>query len=243
MAIRGQILYFVIADMAMINDMYQNSLQFVKVLFNKAIDEAEQNDDLDTRIENLIQTITRNIYSSISRGLFESDKLIFTYLIASSVKRYDGIITPHGWNLLLRGAQPLSKEQEKEKPPNPLENLLQKLAYDMVYSAQVSIPAFEGIVADFKENEADWEEWATCEYPEHDLLPGEWEAKLTDFQKCILLKCFRPEKIMFAFKDYVKLHMGKFFTEGQAITMDMLFKDTDCNTPLIFILSTGADPM
>jgi dynein heavy chain len=37
-AIRGSILYFVIADMARINDMYQNSLQFVKVLFNKAID-------------------------------------------------------------------------------------------------------------------------------------------------------------------------------------------------------------
>lgn len=37
-AIRGSIIYFVIADMARINDMYQNSLQFVKVLFNKAID-------------------------------------------------------------------------------------------------------------------------------------------------------------------------------------------------------------
>ena len=37
-AIRGSILYFVIADMARINDMYQNSLQYVKVLFNKAID-------------------------------------------------------------------------------------------------------------------------------------------------------------------------------------------------------------
>ena len=33
-AIRGSILYFVIADMARINDMYQNSLQYVKVLFN-----------------------------------------------------------------------------------------------------------------------------------------------------------------------------------------------------------------
>jgi len=37
-AVRGSILYFVISDMAMINNMYQNSLQFVKVLFNKAID-------------------------------------------------------------------------------------------------------------------------------------------------------------------------------------------------------------
>ena len=105
------------------------------------------------------------------------------------------------------------------------------------------IDPFEGIIDDFKENAEDWESWATCEYPEHEELPGDWQETLTDFQKCILLKCFRPEKIMFAFKDYVKNHMGKFFVEGQAITMDMLVKDTDKYTPMIFILSTGADPM
>lgn len=41
LAIRGSLIYFVIADMGRINDMYQNSLQFVKVLFNKAIDASE----------------------------------------------------------------------------------------------------------------------------------------------------------------------------------------------------------
>ena len=40
--------------MAKINDMYQNSLQFIKVLFNKAIDEAEQSEELEERLENLI---------------------------------------------------------------------------------------------------------------------------------------------------------------------------------------------
>ena len=57
----------------------------------------------------LIKTITKNIYSNISRGLFEADKLIFTYLIATSIDRYEGKITQNGWNLLLRGAQPLNK--------------------------------------------------------------------------------------------------------------------------------------
>ena len=36
-AIRGSVLYFVIADLAGINAMYQNSLVYVKFLFNKAI--------------------------------------------------------------------------------------------------------------------------------------------------------------------------------------------------------------
>jgi dynein heavy chain len=37
-AIRGSILYFVIADLARIDPMYQNSLSFVKSLFNRAIE-------------------------------------------------------------------------------------------------------------------------------------------------------------------------------------------------------------
>lgn len=36
-AIRGSILYFVIADLAGIDPMYQNSLAYVKSLFKKAI--------------------------------------------------------------------------------------------------------------------------------------------------------------------------------------------------------------
>ena len=103
-AVRGSILYFVIADMASINSMYQNSLQFVKVLFNKAIDATPASDDLEIRLRDLIDMITKNIYSNISRGLFEADKLIFTYLIATSVNRNAGIITPAGWTALLRGA-------------------------------------------------------------------------------------------------------------------------------------------
>jgi dynein heavy chain, axonemal len=103
-AVRGSILYFVIADLANINDMYQNSLQFVKVLFNKAIDLTPKSDDIDTRLASLIDVITKNIYSNVSRGLFEADKMLFTYLISTSVARASGVITPSGWNILLRGA-------------------------------------------------------------------------------------------------------------------------------------------
>ena len=109
-SLRGSILYFVIADMANINSMYQNSLQFIKVLFNKAIDSTPTNENLDIRLKDLIETISKQIYSNVSRGLFEADKLIFTYLIATSVNRQAGIITPAGWNTLLRGAMPLTQQ-------------------------------------------------------------------------------------------------------------------------------------
>jgi len=36
--------------------------------------------------------------------------------------------------------------------------------------------------------------------------------------------------------------MGKFYIESATATMDIVYADTDFKTPLIFILSTGADP-
>ena len=38
------------------------------------------------------------------------------------------------------------------------------------------------------------------------------------------------------------MQLGRFFIESPAVTMDIIYKDTDVKTPLIFILSQGADP-
>ena len=84
--------------------------------------------------------------------------------------------------------------------------------------------------------------WAVCASPEDDDLPAEWEETLTDFQKCILLKIFRPEKLMFAFKNYVRNPLGRFYVDAMTITMADIYKDMDAFTPLIFVMSTGADP-
>jgi dynein heavy chain len=242
-AIRGSILYFVIADMSRINDMYQNSLQFVKTLFNKAINEAAKSEDLEKRLEILIDKITKNIYSNISRGLFENDKLLFSYLIATSIDRYEKYISADGWNLILRGAQPVTKDQKEKKPANPLPKTISVLPYDLLYSAECMIENFDGIIAHMAENEEAWTKWATCDDPIEAKLPEDWSEKITDFQKKILLKVFRPEKLVFAFKKYVNERMDVYFTTPMPITMELLFNDIDPYTPLIFILSTGADPM
>jgi len=136
-AVRGSIIYFVIADMSRINDMYQNSLQFVKVLFNKAIDASEKSDDHEGRLANLIDTITKMIFSNVSRGLFGKDKLIFSLLICTSIDRNRGKINQNSWNLLLRGTQMISDKDKKAQPVSNLpETLFTPLAQDFLWSAE-----------------------------------------------------------------------------------------------------------
>jgi len=41
---------------------------------------------------------------------------------------------------------------------------------------------------------------------------------------------------------YVTLNLGPAFTEPPPWTLDEVYPDTSCHTPIIFILSSGADP-
>lgn len=47
---RGSVLYFVVADLALIDPMYQYSLEFFARLFNRRLDKAEKSDVLEDRL-------------------------------------------------------------------------------------------------------------------------------------------------------------------------------------------------
>jgi len=115
-AVRGSILYFVIADLAGINFMYQNSLDYVKQLFNRAIAESPTAETVDERLIILIDNITRMLYTNISRGLFEADKLIYSMLIASGIKKNIGQLDMGTWGIFLRGPTVMSEEEKAAQP-------------------------------------------------------------------------------------------------------------------------------
>ena len=102
-AVRGSILYFVIADMGGVDLMYKNSLVYFKSLFNKAIDQSPQAPSIDERLDILIDNISKTMYKNISRGLFERDKLIYSLLIVTSIRRNAKAIDETIWNIFLRG--------------------------------------------------------------------------------------------------------------------------------------------
>ena len=69
------------------------------------------------------------------------------------------------------------------------------------------------------------------------------EASLTNFQRLILVKCFREEKVTFAITEFVCVEQGKEFVESPAVDLQLLYEDMSSTIPLVFVLSTGSDPM
>lgn len=73
-------------------------------------------------------------------------------------------------------------------------------------------------------------------------MPGEYQDKFDIFEKLIVVKIFKPEKLMFGFSNYVENKIGKYYLEIPSINMNEIYIDTDVKTPIIFVLSSGADP-
>ena len=47
---------------------------------------------------------------------------------------------------------------------------------------------------------------------------------------------------MFGFSNYVEKKIGNFFLEIPSINMQEIYLASDVKTPIIFVLSSGADP-
>nr|KAF6446457.1 dynein axonemal heavy chain 6 [Rousettus aegyptiacus] len=259
-ATQGSVMYFVIASLSEIDPMYQYSLKYFKQLFNTTIETSARTDDLQKRMEILLEQTLLTAYVNVSRGLFEQHKLIYSFMLCVEIMRQQGSLTDAEWNFFLRGSAGL----EKERPPKPEVPWLLSPMWFSCCDLEESFPVFKGLtkyillhpipirLGSFEtyinpqEKEvyskmADKEQLMTKEKDNtgHDS----WHPELSSFHKLLLIKCCKEEKVVFALTDFVLENLGKHFVETPPMDLPTLYQDMSCNTPLVFILSTGSDPM
>lgn len=62
---RGSILYFVIADMPLLDPMYQYSLDYFVQIFNQCLRTAPKHRDMNTRLKALLDAITEFVFTTV----------------------------------------------------------------------------------------------------------------------------------------------------------------------------------
>ena len=75
-------------------------------------------------------------------------------------------------------------------------------------------------------------------YFSREPLPGHWDTDLDSFQKMLVLKCIRLDRLTNAMQDFVSNKLGQRFIEPQTADLGLAFKDSSPTSALIFILST-----
>ncbi|CAK9099813.1 Dynein axonemal heavy chain 6 (Axonemal beta dynein heavy chain 6) (Ciliary dynein heavy chain 6) [Durusdinium trenchii] len=249
-ATRGSILYFVIADLANINPMYQFSLFYFVRLFKNCMDKAAKSDDIDIRMTNLSNQILNGIFQNVCRGLFEDNKLTCSFLIATALQRHAGEISPTEWSLLLRGVGLLDMSA---KPPNPDTDFFTDKMWDFalctarcqqVYAIQqYSFDRCPDLCEHITENLEDWKDWVrTPGRITSSLVDTNENSQLHYFHYLLLLKGLAQEKLLVAIQEHTRRCLGEDFIIFPTATVAELYADSTRSTPIVFVLSTGADP-
>lgn len=174
------------------------------------------------RLNILYREITLAVYTNVSRGLFERHKLVFSFMLCVAINQEAGKVDDSCWNYLLRG--PIgAKIAVPKKPDYPtlsepmwvashyLSRTYEKfepLPDDILNGIYVRIGDFDLVIRVIPESRR------------KSKIP--WDEILDDFEKLMLLKTLREEKLVFAITEYVKINLGKAFIESPQVSLQIL---------------------
>lgn len=128
-----------------------------------------------------------------------------------------------------------------EPPPNPAPDWITGRSWtelDRLSKAK----SFAGLNQHVADHLADWKALFDSLDPQKMPIPGPYANSLSRFQKLLILRCMRPDKVIPAIQDFVIDNLGTKFVLPPVFNLDACYKDSSSTCPLIFVLSPGSDP-
>ncbi|KAG5280454.1 hypothetical protein AALO_G00060150 [Alosa alosa] len=235
---RGAILFFVLAEMALVNSMYQYSLASFLEVFDFSLRKSLPDSVLPKRLKNIMDTLTYNVYNYGCTGLFERHKLLFSFNLTIKIEQAEGRAPQEELEFFLKGNLSLEKSKRKK----PCAWLPDQGWEDIVRLAELFPATFGSLMDDIENNPSDWKAWCDLDNLEQAPYPMTYNNILAPFQKLLLLRCFRLDRVYRAVSDYVTVTMGEKYVQPPVISFEAIYEQSSPNSPIVFILSPGSEP-
>lgn len=216
------------------------------MIYERALDKAEgrmDKNDRNGRKAFFIKKFTSLLYKNVCRSLFEKDKLLFSFLMCLKIMEEKGELDILEARFLMTGGTAIECTR-----PNPTgENgWLSDKTWAIINEVSRVIPAFAGFDVDFEKHILEWEKIYNSQKPQSskETWPG-MGAELSLLRRVIVLRILRPDKVVSAIQQLIRKEpeLGKPFITPPPFHLGKSFADSTNKTPVIFVLSPGADPM
>ncbi|XP_033947329.1 dynein axonemal heavy chain 10 [Pseudochaenichthys georgianus] len=235
---RGAILFFALTEMALVNSMYQYSLASYLEVFDASLRKSLPDSILLQRLKNIMDTLTYSVYNYGCTGLFERHKLLFSFNMTIKIEQAEGRSPQEELEFFIKGNLSLEKSTRKK----PFGWLANQGWEDIVKLAELFPPQFGSLPDDVEKNATEWKSWYDLDAPEQAPYPMKYQENLSAFQKLLLLRCFRVDRVYRAGTDYVTVTMGEKYVQPPVINFDAIHEQSTPFSPIVFILSPGSDP-
>lgn len=131
--------------------------------------------------------IINNIYTYVSRGIFEAHKKIFSFLISINLKLKVGEINQQKWEYFLKGSGVVDRSEQME---NPEPSLIDENSWDLLCILESNYEEYKEITKNIKENLDSWKSFQKADNMMTEPLPEAY-ADLDDFDRLLLVKIFK----------------------------------------------------
>ena len=249
---KGAVMYFCVVDLSYLEPMYQYSIEWFYMLFQRSIDQADKARDIQDRISHLILKFREILFQNTCLSLFEKDKLLFSFMMAIRV-RYEEGVNPNEWRFLLTGISGMSDDLSQGKLSNPLPSIMEPQMWASVCELS-HLPEFEALPTHISDDPVKWENFivsmalSALEVEEFSQvqtkLPGPYNnsEKYNYLQVLLILRAVKMEILIPAIRSFVKSSIGEDYINAPLFDLQRAYNESTTETPLIFVLSPGNDP-
>eukprot|EP00919_Chromeraceae_sp_WS-2016_P072391 GHVR01171232.1.p1 GENE.GHVR01171232.1~~GHVR01171232.1.p1 ORF type:complete len:2780 (-),score=639.98 GHVR01171232.1:32-7840(-) len=234
---RGSVLYFSMVGLSSLSSMYEYSLAAYLGVFDRALSAAKPDRIIDNRLKNCIEKLTQRVYEYVCMSVFEKDKLTYSLQMTCFVMDGEGELDKEEFNFFTKGNTNLD---QVEKRPDSLLWFPEAGWKDL--QLLIRLPSFTDCRTHILSNIAEWKAWYDLEAPEAAEYPMNYSTILTQFQKLLIMRVFRPDRLYNAIKLFVIWRLSEFYVQPPPLEYNKIFQQSAATSPVVFILSPGADP-
>ena len=243
---RGALLFFAMSSISAVNSMYEFSLVSYLEVFTKALRDTPRQPTVPGRVEAIISVLTKAVYAYTCTGVFEKHKLMFSIQMCTMMMDGAGQLNREELDFFLKGNIALDKI-ERAKLADWIPEAGWKDMHRLVElgtTVKSGPGVFHQFINELESNLLSWKDWYDLERPEDAPMPNHLGDRLTPFQRLLVLRCFRPDRVLSAVKAFVVTAMGDdYFVQPPVLQYERIYSQSSCNSPVVFILSPGADPL
>lgn len=99
-----------------------------------------------------------------------------------------------------------------------------------------------GFADDIASDGDSWRAYYELEAPESAPLPGSYSSQLSQFEVLLLLRCLRVDRVVVGITHFVIATLGDRYVTPPVLDYHVIFRQSSPTTPVVFVLSPGADP-
>ncbi|XP_058817897.1 dynein axonemal heavy chain 2-like [Topomyia yanbarensis] len=235
---RAALLFFVLDAMKRFNSFYWFSLDWYFLIFSQSLEKSSRSQLIEERKTRINEYHTYHVYKNVCLGLTQVDQKIFGFYLTICLLYANDEFNTREFNFLLYGAGKIDRMEQTE---NPSPEWISHVQWDNITELD-KLPGFRGITQSLEEVNEDWKTWYMSPYSELEKLPVNWERNLTKFQKYLLVRSLRLDRLESCLNDFVGWNLGRKYSDSFHSTVNDIFSQSSAQTPILLISSTHGNP-